>query len=385
MSGVYLSLWVGHKMLPTPASSDMIDALERVEVTHSDDERSGFQLTFRAKRSGLFFNPVDFPLLLKRQLQPFQRVILTVTLNWLPQIVMDGIITDQQLTPESPDQATLIVTGEDISLLMDLDELITEHPALNELCIANKILAGYTLYGVIPEVRPPPVLDYPTPDERIPVQHGTDREYLQDMAARYGYVFYIRPGPGPGMNRAYWGPSLAWGLPQSALTVNMGSDSNVDSLNFRYDGLAPQRVSGRVQDRKLNQGIPFATWATTRLPLTPQPAFYLQSEVRQSWFREVAGLGAAAAAARAQGVTDASTDKVIVAEGELDATAYGHVLEIGRPVGVRGVGYTYDGLYYVRKVTHTIEVGQQPEAGSYRQSFTLTREGTGSITPVVKP
>jgi hypothetical protein len=48
-------------------------------------------------------------------------------------------------------------------------------------------------------------------------------------------------------------------------------------------------------------------------------------------------------------------------------------------VGLRGVGYSYDGLYYVQQVAHTIE------RGSYRQRFNLQREGLGSITPVVVP
>lgn len=381
--GIYLTLLVG-QVIPMPASA-LVKSLERVEVTHSDEGRSGFQLTFRLQRSTGFFNPIDFPALLQQQLAPMKRVIVVITINLLPSVVMDGIIADQQLTPEGPDQASLTVTGEDIGLLMDLEETIAEYPAQNELVIANNILLTYVPYGVIPEVRPPPVLDVPLPLERIPVQHGTDLAYLQEMAARYGYLFYLRPGPAPGMNRAYWGPPMAWGMPQSALTLNMGQDTNVESLNFRYDALAPQRVYGRVQDRKLNQGIPFFTLASTRPPLTPMPALYLQPKVRQVWLREVAGLTIQDALARAQGLTDASTDQVVVAEGELNSAKYGHVLEVGRSVGVRGVGYSYDGFYYVKRVTHTIEVGKAGRVGSYRQSFTLTREGTGSITPVVVP
>ena len=46
-------------------------------------------------------------------------------------------------------------------------------------------------------------------------------------------------------------------------------------------------------------------------------------------------------------------------------------------VGVRGAGHDYDGLYYVQEVTHDIA------PGSYKQSFTLTREGLGSTVPSV--
>ncbi len=67
------------------------------------------------------------------------------------------------------------------------------------------------------------------------------------------------------------------------------------------------------------------------------------------------------------------------AEGELDTVRYGNVLRARRLVGVRGAGMSYDGFYYVRRVTHTIA------RGTYTQKFTLSREGTGSLLPVVLP
>ena len=48
-------------------------------------------------------------------------------------------------------------------------------------------------------------------------------------------------------------------------------------------------------------------------------------------------------------------------------------------VGVRGAGVAYDGLYYVKSVTHNIK------RGAYTQNFTLVREGLISLTPVVIP
>src|SRR3712207_8587317 len=47
--------------------------------------------------------------------------------------------------------------------------------------------------------------------------------------------------------------------------------------------------------------------------------------------------------------------------GTVETARYGHALRARRLVGVRGAGRTYDGLYYVRRVTHSIE------RGSYRQ------------------
>ena len=48
-------------------------------------------------------------------------------------------------------------------------------------------------------------------------------------------------------------------------------------------------------------------------------------------------------------------------------------------VGVRGAGFTHDGFYYVKSVSHTISKGQ------YKQRFSLSREGTGALSPMVVP
>ena len=82
---------------------------------------------------------------------------------------------------------------------------------------------------------------------------------------------------------------------------------------------------------------------------------------------------------RAQATTDASTDNVVNVSGELDALEYGDILRARGLVGLRGVGYSYGGNYYVKSVSHEISKGQ------YKQRFTLTREGTGSLTPLVVP
>jgi hypothetical protein len=67
----------------------------------------------------------------------------------------------------------------------------------------------------------------------------------------------------------------------------------------------------------------------------------------------------------------------ITATGEVDAGRYGRALRARRLVGVRGVGDTFGGLYYVSDVRHRIS------AGSYRMSFTLAREGVGSTVALV--
>lgn len=375
--GVHLTLLIGPSV-PLPAPPDMLESLQRVEVTHSDEGPSGFQITFQVGRLGPT-DLIDYALLNNPLLKTFNRVIVIVTFNATPRVLMDGIITDQQLSPShEPGRSSLTLTGEDVSVMMDLEEKSVEHPAQDETVIALKTIASYAQYGLIPMVLPPLVIDPPIPIERVPVQQGTDRRYLIDMAGRHGYVFYIVPGPAPFTNTAYWGPPVRAGLPQRALSVNMGGETNVESISFRNNALGPTTVAGQVQDRTTNQTMPVRSFASLRPPLAAFPAWlFNQPHVRTTKFRS-SGLNVMQSMARAQGRTEASMDAV-TAQGQLDALRYGDLLQARGLVGVRGVGYSYDGLWYVQRVQHVIE------KESYKQNFTLAREGLGSTTPVVRP
>lgn len=97
--GIKLTLLIG-KELPVPAPPIMLESLENIEITHRDQGRSGFQITFKAGRSG-HMDFKDYPLLSSQLLEPFNRVILLVTFNAMPHVLMDGIITDQQLQPSN--------------------------------------------------------------------------------------------------------------------------------------------------------------------------------------------------------------------------------------------------------------------------------------------
>ena len=380
MAGVRLLILIG-PTLPLPATPDIAEAVQSVSVNQSDEGRSGFQIVLQVGRSGPA-DMVDYRLLLHPLLQPFNRVVLTVLFDAVPQVLMDGVITNRQFAPGSqPGAGTLTLTGEDVSVMMDLTKKRASHMAMSEPLIALAIIGSYAQYGLIPVVIPPPALDQPLPIERTPVQQATDLEYLRSIGERFGYVFYVEAGPAPGVNTAYWGPPKRAGLPQPALSVNLGPETNVESVSFAYNGLAATVVDDSIQDRTLNVTVPVRTFASTRLPpLALMPALPMQMpNVRTALLERGAGLNVVEAFGRAQGITDKSVDGVVTAQGELDGAVYGRVLKPRGLVGVRGAGATHDGMYYVKSVSHTLSRGQ------YKQRFNLSREGTGSITPVVVP
>jgi hypothetical protein len=378
--GVNLSLLIGPHV-PLPAPPDIAEAVQSISVTQNDEGRSGFQIVLQVGRAGPT-DLMDYRLLLNPLLRPFNRVIMVVLFNALPRVLMDGLITNQQFSPgNQPGTATLTVTGEDVSLAMDMERKRAQYPAMSEPIIAALIIGSYAQYGLVPMIVPPPTLDQPLPTERTPVHQGTDLDQLRSMGQRYGYVFYIQPGPAPGANIAYWGPPRRSGPPQRALTVNQGPEMNVESISFAYNALAPTVVKDEILDERTGAMMPVETFDSLRLPpLAAMSALRVQfPNVRTSLLDQSSGLSVTQARARAQGITDKSVDSVVTAQGELDALRYGDVLAPRGTVGLRGAGATYDGFYYVKSVSHSISKGQ------FKQRFSLTREGIGALTPVVVP
>jgi hypothetical protein len=366
--------------VPVPAPPSLIDVIESIQVQRAEDGRSGLQMVFTAARSpGV--GTVDFELLLLPQLLPYSRIVLSVLVGAIPTVIFDGVLTHRELSPSmEPGGSRLTISAEDISTMMDLEEKVVEHPAQPDNIIATVIVAAYAQYGLIPMILPPVAIDPPLPIERTPVQTTTDLRHLRALAERHGYVFYVKPGPAPMTNTAYWGPPERVGLPQRALSYNVGADSNVDSISFQHDPTLPTLVSGRIIDRQLNQEVPIETFASVRPPLALMNPLVAQlPNVRREILRDAGGTNTVQAMGRAQGRTDRSMDRVVVANGTLDVSSYGAVLQPQALVGLRGVGASYGGVYYVRQVTHDIRVG------SYKQSFVLQREGAGTTTPMVLP
>lgn len=362
--------------LPVPLPGPDTARLRAVRVTEADDDRSVFTLTFDAGRGGREA-ALDTPML-SSPVTTGARVVVVVTLGVLPSVLMDGIVTSVELTPgDEPGAATLTATGEDVSLLLDREERDTEWPALDDYPQVLAVLAPYAARGIVPMAIPPADMDPPLPIERVPTQHDTDLGHLTELARRHGYVAYVIPGPVPGTSTFYWGPPVRAGLLQPALSVDLGPETNVDAPpQFRVDALTPVTVHGSVQDPRSGSTTAIRSSVSSRLPLAALPLWQTHAgDLRTRRLRE-SGTGTTTALARAQAEVDRAADAV-VGEGEIDGARYGAVLRPRGLVGVRGAGWSHDGLWYVRRVVHDVA------PGSYRQQFTIARDGYGSTVPVV--
>ena len=233
LKSVELSLMIGPLVPLTPPRAVM-DALSAVEVTVDDTGTSGLQLTFSIDKQSplqiLFLLTGGLPIL-------FMRVVLVATVNGVPNVLIDGVITNNEISPgDKGSNSTLTLTGEDLTALMNQSDWSGfPFPAGPAEARVALLLAKYAVFGIVPLIVPSIMIDEVLPVDRIPSQQGTDLEYIRGLADDVGYVFYLDFGPSPGMSKAYWGPQIKVGPVQPALSADMDAYTNVESLHFKFN------------------------------------------------------------------------------------------------------------------------------------------------------
>lgn len=375
-SPVRLSVMIG-PAVPVPVPQSVLDALVRVQVVTTaggpTEAGSGFELTFSLSKS----SPLQTLFLLSGGSSiPLVRVVLIATVNGTPEVLMDGVMTHHELAPgESGGPSTLTIKGKDLSAVMDYINFSGMlYPAMPPEARVALIVAKYAVFGVVPLVLPSVLIDIPIPIDRIPTQQGTDLAYVRALADQVGYTFYVDPGPVPGASVAYWGPEIKIGAPQPALNVDMDAHTNVEKLSFQFNAENKELPILVIQEPRSKALIPIPIPDITPLnpplglvPPIPKKVYIIDGTAKLGPIRS-ALIGLAKAAR--------SSDAVF-ATGTLDVARYGRVLRARSLVGVRGAGTAFDGLYFVKKVTHTLSRGE------FKQEFTLARNGLISTLSTV--
>ncbi len=369
--GYYLTLLIG-PVVPIPAPKVVLEALTDVEVTTSAGSPSLFQLSFTLSNK----SPLHTAFLLAAGQTPLLRVIIILTINGIPQPLIDGVMTNQEVSAGSgPGESTLSITGEDLTKVMDLQDFSgIPYPGMPAEARVALIIAKYAVFGMIPLVIPNLFVDIPIPIDRIPKHQGTDLNYVRQLASEVGYVFYIDAGPVPGVNTAYWGPEIKVGIPQPALNLDMDGHSNVESLSFNFQTANTTLPIVFIQNQLTRVPIPLPI--PNLNPLQPPLGVIPAPITNVTLLRDTAKKSPMAALSRGLAEAARSADAVS-ANGSLDAVRYGRLLKARGLVGVRGAGLAFNGLYFVSSVTTKIKRGE------IKQSFQLTRNGMVSITPKV--
>ncbi|MDJ0841875.1 MAG: hypothetical protein QNK37_35560 [Acidobacteriota bacterium] len=293
--------------------------------------------------------------------KPWEPIIIEASFGSYSEEIMRGYIREVNADyPSDAGNTTVQVECQDDSLVLDREHRRenwgADAPTTDTVILAELLgNVGLTPNPDNAEGRTGLVLN----------QDSTDIRFIRDRAEANGYELIFRDG------NAYFGPMRLDSEPQATIMVYAGRDTNCMRINVKSDGHQADSVS-------IDTASPDSAATVSQTVQPDQPL--LGNEAADS---TSAGLGDFNWRLTRQGVADeeeltARAQKKanelamkVKAEGELDGSIYGHVLRVGEPVGVDGIGEWMGGIYYVDKVDHVMD------SNGYRQTFTLMRNAYG--------
>jgi hypothetical protein len=356
----YFTVQVAYAPLPAP----FVQALKQIEVETAVDQASVLRLHFELSRNSWGdLDVVAFDLF--RPLVP-----LTIRVSaglGLPQVLINAYVRDARLeASNTPGASRLEVVALDAlgSIMAHIQQPFT-WPNSPDSVVAAAIFGRY---AIVPTV-------FPTPPMRTNLdtttnQRDYDATYLFQLARRNNYELYIQPDPLVGRDFGHFHPPLTNVPPQGVLSIDFGTQTNLNSFQVSNDMLAPTAVTAVSSDPRTRAPIPAIAMASVEPPMGLEPAL---NRILPPPIERPAGTDAASPAEmQAQALARASrSSRAISATGEIDGLKYNRPLVVGLPVLVRGPGRQHSGLYYVKSVTHRIT------RDDYTQSFSAWRNAVG--------
>lgn len=278
--------------------------------------------------------------------------------------LIDGYVVDLRTSLSAePGRSVLEVVGMDATALLSLEEKVKEWPDSSDSAIASSIFGDYGLTPRVEDSQP-----VRRQEDVKTIQRGKDIDFLRKLAARNGYETFVQVAPGGGTEGHFHPPQLDE-TPQAVLNVNLGSATNVDDFNARYDMMGPTTAQATGLEIADQSDQPADAQSTGQTVLGGASAVAADQPRRVL----VSGTGLAAAGELqtfAQAVVDRSAFAV-TAEGVLHGAAFGGLLRAKRPVLVRGAGREFSGTYYVERVLHVFD------GEGHAQRFRLRRNASG--------
>lgn len=346
-----------------PASADLLEALQQIEVEEHASLASMMRLRFSvgSTQDGRGWQFVDDDLF--SRLAPMSLLITIGSSLPVPLLTAYVIETSLDLS-NNPGQSTFSVVAMDATILMNLEEKVRPWTDMADSDIASLIFGEH---GFLPDVENTPILRQQI--NQTVIQRGTDIEFLRQLAHRNGYECYVTTNPLTTLTEGHFHPPRLAQPPQGTLTLGLGDAANVNRLHGRFDMMQPTTVQAAGLDIGSQSDQTAAISAAAQSSLGQSSALNgRQPRVRllsQTGLRDTAELQA-----QAQALVDQSS-WAITMQGDLDTAIFGNILRARQPVLVRGAGQQFSGTYYAESVTHLITTD------TYTQQFNLRRNATG--------
>lgn len=340
--------------------SAMYGCIRSITVDEDLDVGTSFSIEISACRN----EDGSWPYIGDEQLRVWNRVTIIAIFPTQTEIVVDGYIS--HLTVATDPQGTHVtaqIRGVDASYALNLEEKRRIWIGKTYEEIVEAILTENEL---VPRVTPPE----PAPPAHTVAQRGTDLQLIRELARRRGYDFFVSGAT------AFFRPPNLEGTPQKLIAVNFGDETNCTQISIDADGTAPTEATSEFLDQMTGE-YAAATAADSGLPaLGVSPLAGLRGGAGLSQRAVVTRRIGALTQARADDYTAGVLRRGgfwLTARGQLNGLRYGRVLRVRRTVTVKGLGSTYNGVYYVRKLRH------QMTDRTYTMDFELVRNALDAL------
>lgn len=345
-----------------PLDAETLNAIQTIEVEDHAElaDVARLRLTTAVGGKDRNWTVIDDPLC-----QRLTNVKIGVRLaGGLATPLIDGYVIDVRATLGSEAGKSLVeIVAMDATVLMDLDEKVRAWPDQSDSTVATAIFGDY---GFDTDVD---TTDFVRQESDVTsIQRGSDISFLHRLAERNGFECFLAVGAGGRTTGHFHAPRLDQSS-QTVLSVNLGTETTIDSFKARYDMLKATTAAASGIDAHDAATQPVQAPSASQKSLggastipTDRPRTKLLPGTGLSRAGELQTL--------AQAVVDRSA-YAITAEGVVNAGALGQVLEAKQPVLVRGAGLQFSGEYYVQRVLHRFE------HGSYQMHVNLKRNAAG--------
>ncbi|MCK4764130.1 MAG: phage late control D family protein, partial [Candidatus Aminicenantes bacterium] len=244
----------------------------------------------------------------------------------------------------SPGENYLEIWIMDASVRLDREEKRKAWPNKTDSDIAGEILNEN---GFTPQVEDTAIVH----DEKVStiMQRETDLKFLQRLARRNGFQFYVQE------DKAYF-CKLNFDTPlQPVLAYNFGEETNLDSFHIEVNGLTAANVGAFQVDPLVKTTTDIMVLQSDQAVLgRVKPEEFSAAGVPQPL--TMVSMNAVTGNVEMGTLCRSIFDRgqwFVTAEGTIPANIYGHVLEARKNVTVKGIGETYSGVYHITHVTHS--------------------------------
>ena len=344
-----------------PAASELIDAVQTIEVDVSAEMASVLRITFGISGT----DTGDWSILADETFTPLTPLQLRLQVGTgLPEAVINAYVTQALVRyADEPAGSALEVTAMDATMLMNLEEKVKAWPNMSDGLIATMIFAEYSITAMPDSTSP--VISQP---EGMTLQRGTDIRFLQRLARRNGFECYVQPEPITGLDMGSFGAPRTFSAPSAVLNVNMAEHTNVSNFTVRHRMLRPTRVLAAGIDASNVSSQNAQATSVTENRLGALDTLSQLDRMPTVLLSDTGLMKSGDLRTLAQAVANRSA--WAVQAGGLVGEDVG-VLRPGTIVNIRGAGAQMSGSYYLTRVSHTID------GNGYAQRFEARRNATG--------